>query len=50
MQALVDAAEEEEELQAEADEHRAQQRDREREARWQAEEAKRRSLLKTKPL
>ncbi|XP_017003633.2 modifier of mdg4-like isoform X2 [Drosophila takahashii] len=50
MQALVDAAEEEEELQAEAEENRAQQRDREREARWQAEEAKRRSLLKTKPL
>ncbi|XP_017081865.1 modifier of mdg4-like isoform X2 [Drosophila eugracilis] len=50
MQALVDAAEEEEELQAEAEEQRAQQRDREREVNWQAEEAKRRSLLKTKPL
>ncbi|XP_016953876.1 modifier of mdg4 isoform X3 [Drosophila biarmipes] len=50
MQALVDAAEEEEELLAEAEDHRVQQRDREREARWQEEEAKRRSLLKTKPL
>ncbi|XP_017056926.1 modifier of mdg4-like isoform X2 [Drosophila ficusphila] len=50
MQALVDAAEEEEELQVKAEEQRSQQRDREREARWQAEEAKRRSLLKIKHL
>ncbi|KAI8046398.1 modifier of mdg4-like isoform X3 [Drosophila gunungcola] len=51
MQALVDAAEEEEELESEAESRRVQQRDREREARWQsekAEEAKRRSLLKSK--